>query len=86
MRGVVYVSGGSSDDACLAIPHLQVIINLVEKQAGEPAFNPRAAVRNSILPNYGLRKVHGDKFGGETFIQDFRAEGISVPALRAVQK
>ena len=86
MRGVVYVafvdmSGGSSDDACLAIAHPQdgkVIVDLVEKQAGGVPFNPRDAVRKfaGIIRSYGLRKVHGDKYAGETFIQDFQAEGI----------
>ena len=39
--------GGTSDDAVLAIAHKQdgvVVLDLVDKQAGRPPFNPRLAV------------------------------------------
>lgn len=88
MRGTSYaafvdMSGGSSDDACVGIAHKQqdgrAIVDLVEKQAGNPAFNPRDAVRKfaGILTGYGVHTVHGEAFGGETFKLDFQAFGIS---------
>ena len=88
MRGTTYagfvdMSGGSSDDACLAIAHKdeagKVIVDLVEKQAGGVPFNPRDAVRKfaGILRAYGLARVTGDAYGGETFKLDFQAAGIS---------
>src|SRR6516162_1597189 len=44
----VDMSGGSSDDAVLAIAHAEgrvIVLDLIEKQAGSPPFNPRDAVK-----------------------------------------
>src|SRR5262249_18357981 len=77
----VDMSGGSSDDATLAIAHEEngkSIVDLVIKQNGEPPFNPREAVRKFVgtLKAYGLRRVTGDNYAGLTFKQDFEALGI----------
>jgi hypothetical protein len=77
----VDMSGGSSDDACLSIAHKQdgkVLVDLVEKQAGNTPFNPRDAVRKfaGLVKSYGLRKCFGDAYAGETFKRDFENEGI----------
>lgn len=88
IRGVAYggfvdMSGGSSDDACLSIAHKEDdgrrIVDLVEAQAGGVPFNPRDAVRkfSGILKAYGLHRVYGDKYAGQTFRCDFEAQGIS---------
>lgn len=78
----VDMSGGSSDDACLAIGHKdggKVVIDLVAKQDAVPPFNPRTAVRRfvGLLKKFSCSSVVGDAYAGETFRQDFRDEGIS---------
>jgi hypothetical protein len=85
--GVKYVafvdmSGGSADDACLAIAHKaekRVIVDLVEKQAGGVPFDPRAAIAKfcAILQRYKLIRVIGDKYAGLTFQLDFQGRGIT---------
>ena len=78
----VDMSGGSSDDAVLAIAHLEgriVVIDLVVKQVGGTPFNPRDAIRQfaAILSTYRIFKVTGDCYAGMTFREDFRAFRIT---------
>jgi hypothetical protein len=85
-KGIKYsafvdMSGGSSDDAVLSIAHKVgrvAVIDLVEKQSGEPPFNPRSAVRKfaGIMRQYGIRKVVGDNYAGNTFKFDFENENV----------
>jgi hypothetical protein len=80
-RGFVDMSGGSADDAVLSIAHkvgTRVVVDLVVSQAGEPPFNPRAAVKKfaPILRAYRVKEVTGDNYGGETFKADFTDEKI----------
>jgi hypothetical protein len=75
------MSGGSSDDAVLAIAHPEgrvTVIDLVEKQSGRPPFSPRVAIAKfaGILKSYGISKVTGDNFAGNTFKADFESHGI----------
>jgi phage terminase large subunit-like protein len=77
----VDMSGGSSDDAVLAIAHAEgktAVLDLVAKQIGGVPFNPRNAIGQfcEILQGYKIGKVVGDAFAGQTFRQDFRARGI----------
>jgi hypothetical protein len=79
--GFVDMSGGSSDDAVLAISHQagkRAVVDLVEKQAGGVPFNPRDAVTKfaDILKRYRLTRVVGDAYAGQTFRRDFQAHGI----------
>jgi hypothetical protein len=81
-RAFVDMSGGSSDDAVLAIGHKRdrvVVIDRVEKQIGRPPFNPRSAVAHfaALLREYGIARVHGDSFAGNTFRADFEGHGVS---------
>jgi hypothetical protein len=81
-RAFVDMSGGSSDDATLAIGHDQddrSVVDLVMKQIGEPPFNPRSAVTRfaATLHEYGISAVTGDAYAGETFRGDFEGEEIS---------
>lgn len=81
-KGFVDMSGGSSDDACLAIAHQadgRVVIDLVVNQGPPPPFDPRQAVRRFAvaLKDYGVRRVIGDPYAGQTFRKDFQAEGIT---------
>ena len=79
----VDMSGGSSDDAVLAIGHhdnnSRAIIDRVEQQAGSPPFNPRMAVVKfaAIIRSYGLSSVTGDNYAGNTFKMDFESMGIA---------
>jgi hypothetical protein len=79
----VDMSGGSSDDAVLAIAHKdersRVVIDLVEKQAGGVPFNPRHAINKfvGILREYKIASVSGDAYAGETFRRDFEERSIT---------
>jgi hypothetical protein len=80
----VDMSGGSGDDACLAIAHREhqcghAVLDLLESQTGRPPFNPRLAVTKfaGLLAEYGIARVHGDAYAGLTFRSDFAALGIA---------
>jgi hypothetical protein len=82
--GFVDMSGGSDDDATLGIAHWdkergRAVLDCVICQTGEPPFNPRLAVRKFAhqLLEYGLSRVVGDAYGGQTFRADFQAHGIT---------
>lgn len=82
-RAFVDMSGGSSDDTVLAIAHYDAVtkrrvVDLLECQAGRPPFSPRAAVKKfaGILKDWGLSKVTGDAYAGQTFREDFREHGV----------
>jgi hypothetical protein len=75
------MSGGSSDDACLAIAHFEGgrrVLDLVESQTGGVPFNPRDAVKKfaQILRQYRIDTVTGDRYAGQTFRMDFADRGI----------
>jgi hypothetical protein len=81
-RAFVDMSGGSSDDAVIAIAHQEgrvVVVDRIEKQSGRPPFNPRNAVSHfvTLLKDYGVARVHGDSFAGNTFRSDFEAQGVA---------
>jgi hypothetical protein len=82
-HGFVDMSGGSSDDACLAISHFdeaskRAVLDLLVSQTGRPPFNPRHAVAKFAgeLKAYGLARVHGDAYGGQAHRMDFEERGI----------
>ncbi|RWM04571.1 MAG: hypothetical protein EOR68_02875 [Mesorhizobium sp.] len=78
----VDMSGGSNDDAVLAISHKdtggRVVLDHISSQHGKAPFNPREAVAKfaRTLRQYGLQKVTGDAYAGETFVHDFAEHGI----------
>jgi hypothetical protein len=85
--GVTYhafvdLSGGSTDDAVLAIAHRSpdgpVILDVVMNQGAPPPFDPRRAIARFVpaLREYGLARVVGDRYAGETFRADFQGHGI----------
>ena len=84
LKAFVDMSGGSSDDAVLAIAaydaerRVTVLCSLMS-QTGAPPFNPRDAVRkfSAALKAWGLSTVTGDAYAGETFRRDFEDAGIS---------
>lgn len=82
-RGFVDLSGGSNDDATLGISHTapdtgRAVLDFVVSQTGQPPFNPRDAVAKfaAVLKSYNVHAVTGDRYGGETFRQDFQQHGI----------
>jgi phage terminase large subunit-like protein len=86
VHGVAFadMSGGSSDDATLGIAHAdaatgRAVLDLVMSQTGAPPFNPRHAVEKfaATLKEYGIGRVVGDRYAGETFRQDFQDCGVS---------
>jgi len=87
--GFVDMSGGSSDDAVLGIAHFDQerrrgVLDLVECQAGKTPFNPRKAIKKfaGLLKEYGLTKVTGDAYAGQTFRLDFEEHGITYVPCR----
>lgn len=77
--GFVDMSGGSNDDAVLAIAHYdegRAVLDVVVSQSETPPFNPRHAVKKfaSILAEYRIAHVIGDRYAGETFRRDFEDE------------
>lgn len=81
--GYVDMSGGSSDDAVVAIAHRDearkvVVLDRIESQSGPVPFNPQAAVRKfvGVLRNYGLARVTGDAYAGQTFRAAFAELGV----------
>jgi hypothetical protein len=81
--GFTDMSGGSNDDATLAIGHRdadeRVVVDLVMKQGPPPPFDPRLAVERfaEALRRYRLGQVTGDRFAGGTFKADFERLGIA---------
>lgn len=80
----VDMSGGSNDDAALGIAHFSkeqncAVLDQCVTQAGKPPFNPRKAVEKfaALLKEYRIRSVTGDRYAGETFVQDFLDHDIS---------
>ena len=82
-RAFVDMSGGSSDDATLAIAHRdvasgQIVVDLVDKQSGKAPFNPRTAVAKFAqrCKKYQVASVTGDRYAGETFRRDFTDHSV----------
>jgi hypothetical protein len=80
----VDMSGGSSDDAVLGIGHYEAerkvaVLDALMAQTGPPPFSPRDAVRKFVaeLKAWGIKRVTGDAYAGQTFRTDFEAAGIS---------
>lgn len=79
----VDMSGGSNDDATLAIAHRdlagRIVVDAVVNQGPPPPFDPRGAVYRfvGILARYAIAQVTGDKYAGETFVAEFRRFGIT---------
>jgi hypothetical protein len=79
----VDMSGGSSDDAVLAISHTDThgkgVLDCVRDQGPRPPFDPNAAVTRFVetLSAYGITRVCGDRYAGETFRRQFEEHGIT---------
>jgi hypothetical protein len=91
--GVNYVafvdmSGGSNDDAVLAIGHRtadqRIVLDHVLNQGPPPPFDPRAAIGRfaGALRHYRIKRVSGDMYAGETFRKDFEREGITYHVIK----
>jgi hypothetical protein len=84
-RYVAYIdmSGGSNDDACCAIAHVdaagRAVLDVVMNQGQRVPFDPRQAVKRfvPVLRRYGVTRVRGDAYAGRTFVADFEREGIT---------
>jgi hypothetical protein len=70
----VDMSGGSSDDAVLGVSHFDAerkiaILDCLVAQTGAPPFNPRLAVKKfaGVIHEYGVSRVAGHRYAGETF-------------------
>jgi hypothetical protein len=85
ISGVLYVafvdpSGGSQDAMTLAIAHWErgrvVIDVLLERRA---PFDPQSVVREfvTVLREYGITRVVGDRYAGEWVRSPFREHGVS---------
>jgi hypothetical protein len=78
----VDMSGGSNDDAVVAIGHVDgnglAIVDRVLNQGPPPPFDPIKAVDHfvPVLRDYRVNSVTGDRYAGETFRAAFRERGI----------
>jgi hypothetical protein len=78
----VDMSGGSSDDAVLAIGHTaldgRAVVDLVQDQGAAVPFDPNKAVERFVrtLGDYRVTQVTGDRYAGETFRAQFADRGI----------
>ncbi|MBI4348489.1 MAG: hypothetical protein HY553_16735, partial [Elusimicrobia bacterium] len=78
----VDMSGGSNDDATLAIAHLdadgRAVLDTVVNQGPPPPFDPRGAVERfaRVLAEYRVGTVVGDRYAGLTFARDFERHGV----------
>ncbi|SEE37331.1 hypothetical protein SAMN05444161_5569 [Rhizobiales bacterium GAS191] len=82
-HGFVDMSGGSNDEAVLAITHYDpdrnvTVLDSIMSQLGPLPFNPRDAVKRfaAELKAWGITHVTGDNFAGSTFKLDFLRENI----------
>lgn len=82
-RAFVDMSGGSADDAVLAIGHRdadgRIVLDLIQDQGPRAPFDPNLAVTRFVetLGLYRVARVTGDKYAGETFKSQFEAHGIT---------
>lgn len=84
VAGVTYtafadLSGGRGDDAALAVGHRAgrtVVVDLLRRY--RPPFNPQAviALMAGEVRRYGVRKVTGDRYGGEFTAKAFEGCGV----------
>lgn len=86
--GVTYsafvdMSGGSLDDAVVAIAHEDAsgrgVLDRLLNQGAPPPFDPRGAIERfvPVLKSYGCYTVVGDAYAGLTFRADFERHGIN---------
>ena len=84
------MSGGSSDDAVLAIAHFDAERRVavlasphVLRPAGRRSIRATAVRKFAAeIKAWGLRRVTGDAYAGQTFRRDFEALGISYTSRR----
>jgi hypothetical protein len=87
-KGITYqafvdMSGGSNDDAVLAIAHKdrdgKAILDRILNQGQRPPFDPAVAVKRfaAVLKEYHCVSVAGDAYAGETFVSAFTNAGVS---------
>jgi hypothetical protein len=82
----VDMSGGSNDDAVLAVGHSEgdaeagrAVLDCILDQGAPAPFDPMKAVVRfaKVLKSYRIASVIGDAYAGETFRAAFENEGIS---------
>jgi hypothetical protein len=79
-RAFVDPSGGSQDSFTLAIGHREgdtVVLDAMRER--RPPFSPDQVVEEfaRLLATYGVRKVAGDRYGGEWPRESFRRHGVA---------
>jgi hypothetical protein len=83
-RAFCDMSGGSNDDAVLAIAHRdardnRVVLDRLINQGPPPPFDPNAAVARFVreLHAWHMTNVTLDRYAGLTFIKQFEGQGIT---------
>ena len=71
-------SGGSADSFTLAVAHAEKRFILDGVWERKPPFSPTSVTEEfaAILKQYGVRKVTGDRYGGEFPRELFRTHGV----------
>ncbi len=78
----VDMSGGSVDDAVLGIAHRDLagrfVLDLVQNQGPAAPFDPNGAVVRFVatLREWGIGRVVGDRYAGQTFQRQFESRGV----------
>ncbi len=72
-------SGGSSDSMTLCIAHKEgtkAIVDVIREK--RPPYNPEVVTEEfaKLLKAYGIRRIFGDRYGGEWCREPFRRRGI----------
>ena len=78
-RAFVDPSGGTSDSMTLAIGHRENGLIIVDAlRESKPPFIPTQVVKefSSLMRSYGIRRVTGDRYGGDWPREQFRNSGI----------
>ncbi len=77
------MSGGSSDDAVIAIGHEdaegRAVVDVLLDQGQHPPFDPNKAVERFVrkLREYRISRITGDRYAGLTFRAQFENAGIT---------
>jgi hypothetical protein len=72
-------SGGSSDSMTLAIAHKEGVTSILDAvREIRPPFNPESVVAEfaTLLKDYRISSIEGDRYAGEWVASAFRAKGI----------
>jgi hypothetical protein len=79
-------SGGSADSMTIAVAHKEGVTTVLDvTREVRPPFNPETVVAefSTLLKQYRISSVRGDRYGGEWVASEFKKQGIAyIPSER----